>query len=211
MRKYEVHIGGKPLVFGEVPDFIDIPPNWLALRMDDAAEMAAIARNLAARPGLHGIYLFHSDVEKAWTAFCGSYQLIHAAGGAVGDGEGRLLAIYRLDHWDLPKGKVEPDEAIEDAAVREVQEECGLVNVQLIAPLCTTWHTYDRKGVAYLKCTHWFSMRADGEQTLVPQQEEDIHEVRWMDAAGVQLLKTGGWPSLLPVVNAWEAANRGPA
>lgn len=52
-----------------------------------------------------------------------------------------------------------------------------------------------------------FRMRADGV-VLVPQKEEDIQEARWMDAEGVLLLKREGWPSLLPVVNAWEAATR---
>ena len=52
------------------------------------------------------------------------------------------LAGERLGVWDLPKGKVEKSEDIEQAAVREVQEECGLVDVRLVAPLTSTWHTY---------------------------------------------------------------------
>ncbi|MBK8581447.1 MAG: NUDIX domain-containing protein [Flavobacteriales bacterium] len=210
-QKYEVHIGGKPLVFGELPNFIDTPANWLAMRMDDAEELAAIARNLAQRPGLAGIFVFHHDVEAAWNAFKAGYKLVHAAGGAVSDEQGRLLAIHRLGMWDLPKGKVEKDESIEAAALREVEEECGLIGVELQEPLCETWHTYERNGRQHLKCTHWFHMRADGEQALVPQKEEDIQEARWMDAEGVLLLKREGWPSLLPVVNAWEAATRDPA
>ncbi|MFZ1618408.1 MAG: NUDIX domain-containing protein [Flavobacteriales bacterium] len=210
-RKYEVHIGGKPLQFGEMPNFIDTPANWLALRMDDAAELAAIASNLAVRPGLKGILVYHDDVEAAWNAFKSGYKLVHAAGGAVGDQHGRLLAIHRSGMWDLPKGKVEKGETVEEAAVREVEEECGLTGVRSEEPLCETWHTYERNGKQHLKCTHWFRMRADGEQALIPQKEEDVQEARWMDAKGVLLLKREGWPSLLPVVNAWEAAFRGPA
>ena len=210
-RKYEVHIGGKPLVFGELPNFIDTPVNWLAIRMDDAEELAAIARNLAERPGLKGIWVYHPDVEAAWNAFKSGYKLVHAAGGAVSDDQGRLLAIHRLGCWDLPKGKVEKGETVEDAAVREVEEECGLTGILLEEQLCETWHTYERNGKQYLKCTHWFRMRVSGAQPLVPQEEEGIQEARWMDDAGVLLLKSDGWPSLLPVVNAWEAAGRDPA
>lgn len=194
-----------------MPNFIDTPANWLALRMDDAAELAAIASNLAVRPGLKGILVYHDDVEAAWNAFKSGYKLVHAAGGAVGDQHGRLLAIHRSGMWDLPKGKVEKGETVEEAAVREVEEECGLTGVRSEEPLCETWHTYERNGKQHLKCTHWFRMRADGEQALVPQKEEDIQEARWMDAKGVLLMKREGWPSLLPVVNAWEAAFRGPA
>lgn len=194
-----------------MPNFIDTPANWLALRMDDAAELAAIASNLAVRPGLKGILVYHDDVEAAWNAFKSGYKLVHAAGGAVGDQHGRLLAIHRSGMWDLPKGKVEKGETVEEAAVREVEEECGLTGVRSEEPLCETWHTYERNGKQHLKCTHWFRMRADGEQALIPQKEEDIQEARWMDAKGLLLLKREGWPSLLPVVNAWEAAYRGPA
>ncbi|MBK9420323.1 MAG: NUDIX domain-containing protein [Flavobacteriales bacterium] len=179
--------------------------------MDDAAELAAIASNLAVRPGLKGILVYHDDVEAAWNAFKSGYKLVHAAGGAVGDQHGRLLAIHRSGMWDLPKGKVEKGETVEEAAVREVEEECGLTGVRSEEPLCETWHTYERNGKQHLKCTHWFRMRADGEQALIPQKEEDVQEARWMDAKGVLLLKREGWPSLLPVVNAWEAAFRGPA
>jgi 8-oxo-dGTP pyrophosphatase MutT (NUDIX family) len=209
-RNYEVHIGGKPLVIGLAPDFIDMPRNWIALRLDDAAEMTAIARNLLERPGLEGIHLYHDRPELAWEAFCKGHEPVQAAGGAVEDAAGRLLAIHRLGRWDLPKGKLEAGEEHATAALREVQEECGLHQLELVGHLVDTWHVYERNGKHWLKCTRWFRMRADGTQPLIPQVEEDIREVRWMDAAGLALLKADTWPSLLPVVSAWEGAVHGP-
>jgi hypothetical protein len=51
-------------------------------------------------------------------------------------------------------------------------------------------------------------MRASSKEELVPQSEEDIGEVRWLDAAGVERLRAETYPSLLSVVEAWEAAVR---
>ena len=52
--------------------------------------------------------------------------LIEAAGGLVKNENGDYLFIYRNDKWDLPKGKIEKDEKTKVAAVREVEEECGI-------------------------------------------------------------------------------------
>ncbi|HEX2617777.1 MAG TPA: NUDIX domain-containing protein, partial [Flavobacteriales bacterium] len=131
-----------------------------------------------------------------------------AAGGAVTDEQGRLLAIHRLGLWDLPKGKVEPKEPIDEGAVREVKEECGLVHVDLVGPLCETWHTYERKGRMHLKRTDWFLMRGRSTDALTAQHEEDITDVRWMDETGVAAMRSGTYPSLLRVIDAWAADPR---
>jgi len=150
---------------------------------------------------LHG-----RDVKAIWKEFKGGFRYVQAAGGAVTDERGRLLAIHRLGRWDLPKGKVDDGEAIPEAAVREVQEECGLQHVTLLAPLCETWHTYERNGEQHLKRTDWFLMRASSKETLVPQADEAISEVCWLDAKAVRRMKADTYPSLLSVVEAWEAA-----
>lgn len=56
----------------------------------------------------------------------GSYE-VEAAGGVVFDGDGRVLLVHRprYDDWSLPKGKLDPGESHEQAAVREVAEETG--------------------------------------------------------------------------------------
>jgi 8-oxo-dGTP pyrophosphatase MutT (NUDIX family) len=62
-------------------------------------------------------------------------QLIEAAGGLVLNERGNLLMIFRRGKWDLPKGKRDAGESIETCAVREVEEETGLVGVQLLKPV----------------------------------------------------------------------------
>lgn len=59
--------------------------------------------------------------------------LVRAAGGLVTrfDGTGRLevLVVHRAryDDWSFPKGKLDEGETFEEAALREVAEETGLV------------------------------------------------------------------------------------
>lgn len=143
--------------------------------------------------------------EEEWGAFRSNYKFVLAAGGVVTDERGRLLVIRRLGKWDLPKGKVDEGEAIEAAAIREVQEECGLKQLSIIKPMPSTWHTYERKGKQHLKRTDWFLMRGSSTERLVPQQEEDIEEVRWVAADELPGIKDDTYPSLMPVFDAWEA------
>lgn len=207
-RKYEVYIDGKPFVIGERPDPRAVPDHWLAVEVHAAAELAHLSGELLRSRTVQGVHVFNKDVEELWGWFRNGYRFVQAAGGTVTDERGRLLAIHRLGVWDLPKGKVEKGEDIPAAAVREVEEECGLKRVTLEGPLCATWHTYERDGHPHLKRTDWFLMRASSAEELVAQHEEDIQDVRWMDAAGVADMKRGTYPSLRPVISAWEAACR---
>jgi mutator protein MutT len=99
---------------------------------------------------------------------------ILAAGGIVRNENGEILMQYRRGKWDLPKGKLDDNETIEECAVREVEEETGLTNIQLGALIGVTNHRYVERGLEIDKETHWFAMRVAGDQTLVPQTEEDI-------------------------------------
>lgn len=194
-------------MIGERPDPRDVPDNWLSMHVHAAEELPGLVARLDTIKHIHGIHV-HGDVERIWDGFRAAYRFVQAAGGAVTDEKGRLLLIHRLGRWDLPKGKVESGEAVDVGAVREVQEECGLREVRLIAPLCHTWHTYQRTGAQYLKRTDWFLMEASSAERLTAQQEEDIDEVRWMDRAEVAAIRGDIYPSLLPVLNAWERRDR---
>lgn len=106
------------------------------------------------------------------------FKIIKAAGGLVRKGE-KILMIYRLKKWDLPKGKLEKGEKNKIAACREVEEECN-IKVNLGEKICTTWHTYTMKKKMILKKTVWFTMDIVKDNKMTPQLEEDIEEVRWM-------------------------------
>lgn len=106
------------------------------------------------------------------------FKVVKAAGGVVSN-KNKVLMIFRLKKWDLPKGRINKDESPREGAAREVEEECG-VKVEIQSKLCTTWHTYTLKKNKILKKTVWYDMVATDYSQMKPQLEEEIEEVRWM-------------------------------
>jgi len=107
-----------------------------------------------------------------------------AAGGIVRNTQGEILFIRRLGRWDLPKGKIEAGESEKEAALREVEEECGVHGLQIERKLISTFHIYrspylPKNDNWVWKETSWFEMAYTGIEPLVPQAEEGITEVRW--------------------------------
>ena len=128
-------------------------------------------------------------------------KTIIAAGGLVQNRKGEFLFIFRRGKWDLPKGKVNEGEEIEDAAIREVQEECGIGEIEIVRPLINTIHTYELKGKKILKETHWFLMKTSWDGELIPQTEEDITEVIWADKSRIGYLLGNTFDNIREVVN----------
>jgi hypothetical protein len=77
------------------------------------------------------------------------FKIVKAAGGLVLK-EDKILMIYRLGVWDLPKGKLEKKEKVREGAMREVEEECN-IKVEVVEKLPKTWHSYAFKGKKILK------------------------------------------------------------
>lgn len=110
---------------------------------------------------------------------------IIAAGGIVINPNKEILWIFRRGFWDLPKGKLDPNETIEACAIREVMEETGISNLVLGDLILTTKHLYHD---TYLnteveKTTYWYQMTTDILQEGVPQTEEDIEAIAWVKEA----------------------------
>jgi 8-oxo-dGTP pyrophosphatase MutT (NUDIX family) len=109
-------------------------------------------------------------------------RLITAAGGVVlrkPNLENEILLIHRNGIWDLPKGKCEFGETVEACARREVAEEVGIPEPDILRSLGTTQHEYEQSGEQILKTTHWYLMETTSVQ-FTPQKEEQIEEVAWV-------------------------------
>ena len=80
----------------------------------------------------------------------------------------------------IPKGKIEKNESIEFAAIREIEEECGITDLVIQKQLQDTYHIYTFKNNLILKRTYWFEFTSTFVGELVPQLEEDITSVEWL-------------------------------
>ena len=123
--------------------------------------------------------------KKVISKFKKKFPLITAAGGKVINDQSEILFIYRDKKWDLPKGKVEKNENVPQAALREVVEETGIENISLIRPIKKTFHIFKRGKKHYLKCTHWFEMKSNFEGKFTPQEKEGITKVEWINEENI--------------------------
>ena len=122
--------------------------------------------------------VYADNCDLIWASFKSNFEIIKAAGGLVVNNQ-RVLMIFRNGKWDLPKGKLEVGESIDVCAKREVQEECGLNDLEIVDKLMNTYHTYEHKGQSILKETHWYLMTSSQSDGMSPQIEEGIEKVIW--------------------------------
>jgi 8-oxo-dGTP pyrophosphatase MutT (NUDIX family) len=147
-------------------------------------------------------YCLHGpNLVYLWRRFRKQYKLVIAGGGLVRNGKNKILFIYRNKRWDLPKGKAEYAELIEETALREVKEECGLTNLIVIKHIIDTYHTYDLKGSRKLKKTSWYLMHSNDVE-LVPQLEEGITKIKWVKEEKLDKIYQNTYPSIMEVVEA---------
>ena len=141
------------------------------------------------------ITLHSNNPVKSFKSFESHFIIIQAAGGIVKNNLNEIIMIYKNKTWDLPKGKVEPNESVKQTAIREVCEETGLQSVSVIDCVCSTFHIYKIKNMrnnnVILKKTTWFLMK--NQNPIVdfsPQIEEGIELVTWVPLHSVLSKKT---------------------
>ncbi len=130
---------------------------------------------------LKEVRLVHKDKNKLLKKFLKKLPNVIAGGGKVYNKRGEILFIYRNDKWDLPKGKIEGNESIEDTAIREVTEETGVNGLEIVKPLETTYHIFKRNGNHRIKITYWFEMKTNFDGQLYAQEGEGITKVEWLN------------------------------
>jgi 8-oxo-dGTP pyrophosphatase MutT (NUDIX family) len=129
--------------------------------------------------------------------FAGNLQVIIAGGGLVQNPTNEVLFIFRRNLWDFPKGKPESNESIEETAIREVEEECGISGLTILSPLPTTYHIYSKPNGGYIlkKCI-WFHMRSSKWKKIKVQIEESITDARWIAMPFPEDILDGAFPSI---------------
>ncbi len=158
--------------------------------------MQNILNAFFASDDMQEISFKHYDLDKLFSDFKSYFKYIEAAGGIVKNNKNELLVIHRLGVPDLPKGKIEKGETPIQTAIREVEEECGISNLQIDEEIEPSYHIYFLKNKYVLKKTYWFKMTYLGDEKPIPQTEEDILSVEWCNSSQIADYKNKTYISL---------------
>jgi len=131
-------------------------------------------------------YLYYPDEKEMLKKLKEKIPVQKAGGGLVYNKKGEVLFIFRNGKWDLPKGGIEKGEEIEYTALREVEEETGVSKLLISNKLQKTYHIFRRNGKYKLKITHWFEMTSDFDGIAIPQADEGIEKVAWLNPEQIQ-------------------------
>ena len=152
------------------------------------------------------IVILHSSPEIFFkTIFQSIFTPIPAAGGIV-IRKNKLLFIFRNGKWDLPKGKIDSGESNEEAALREVKEECGISGHKIVKQLPSTFHIFNSpykksKGEWIFKETFWYEIQYKGVENGNPQTEENITELRWFERKKLDLPYSNTYANLKSIIS----------
>lgn len=153
--------------------------------------------------GIDNFIVVTPDVKHSDKKFKEQFKIVKAAGGLVSNTSGKLLFIKRLNRWDLPKGHLEFEENKRKGAIREVEEECGIQQINITHKLPTSWHSYTYKGKTVLKKTFWYAMKTTDTNKPQPQLEEGITVAKWVNRRKVDKILKSTWPSLINVLESF--------
>lgn len=139
------------------------------------------------------------DGENLASAIKNIFRQAPAAGGVVII-DNKFVAIERNGIPDLPKGHIEKGESPEVAALREVEEETGITDLEITKELPATWHCYLLDNQWTIKKTSWYVMKTASGMKNIPQTEEGISKVYLVDKKGVNEFEKNTFDSLKTLV-----------
>ena len=116
------------------------------------------------------------EAERSQVFFATLPRKVIAAGTVCTSAEGRMLVVYDRfrQHWTVPGGVVDPDEAPADAARRETWEEGGVHAT--VRELLGVFHYPDPDRLLIL-----YAAVVDGEPTPDPVHRHEIAEAKWLE------------------------------
>ena len=128
-----------------------------------------------------------------------TFRMAPAAGGIVVK-DGKIVSIVRNGIPDLPKGHIEKGESSENAALREVTEETGIGNLQIVKALPSSWHCYQVGEEWRLKRTYWYLMESGEAIQPKPQTEEGITEIKLIGNEDIEAFLKGTFRSISEIL-----------
>lgn len=195
---YKVFINNKCIVFADTSE-------------NTSLHEAKIHRFISYDELLQSIDSFEKDkrAEKLYVIgdsekIVSSFPVIEAAGGLVKKTSGEVLFIFRYGKWDLPKGKCEAGEKVEETAIREVIEETGVTGLKITKELVPTYHTYKTEGKRVIKKTWWYEMSYTDDSKILPQKIEDISVVKWLTKKDIPWAMRDSYASIIELLTQSE-------
>ena len=176
---YKIYFEDRFISINSATDTKNINENELLIRYKSKKSFYKAVKVFRKDTNIVCLHIQTDKLKKVLKQLKKLFKPIAAAGGLVTNSEGKLLMIKRSGIWDIPKGKVEKAEKKPHAAIREVEEECGISCLKITRKAGKTYHTYNFRAKDVFKTTHWYFMDYHDNETLVPQTEEDITEVAW--------------------------------
>jgi len=178
---YQIFVDDKPIILTTKIEKEDGFKNYLL----SEAKMGKVIKELNSTD-LEKIHLVGKKEHKLIKKFLKKLPNVIAGGGKVYNDKGEILFIYRNNKWDLPKGKAESKESIEETAIREVEEETGVKGLEIVKQIDTTYHIFKRSGKYKIKITHWFEMKTTYSGKLKPEKKEGISKAKWLGKKDVK-------------------------
>ncbi len=198
---YKVFIDHKPMVFMDKESCKDEKfVKWKELPKSKNDLKPLLKESSLDQP----LIIRCGNVEKAFSEYFEEYSKITAAGGIV-QRKKKFLVIKRNGLWDIPKGKVEKGEDIEEGAVREIEEECGIDGPVIERFLTKTYHVFNHKGSKAIKTTYWYLMNYEGDKETTPQLKEGITKAKWMTFDEMLAIRGNTYGSINELLDVFEA------
>lgn len=172
---YKIFVGNKPIVLTTELETETDFKNFMIDSVDINKVLAKLKKDKYKSVRLVGV-----DKDVLLKKFLALLPNVIAGGGKVYNANNEILFIFRNGKWDLPKGKAEAKETINQTALREVEEETGITGLSITKPLEITYHIFKKNDRHYIKVTYWFQMYSEYEGELIPQEKEGITKVKWI-------------------------------
>lgn len=198
---YKVFVNGKLIkLIDDYADYLS-DEHTLFLKFKSPEALSFSVDLLVKSTALRQLVIFNEDLEELWENFKSKYNFVHAGGGLVKNSDDKTLFIYKKGKWDLPKGKVDDNEKIADTAIREVKEECGIDDLEIVRELGSTHHIFKQNNQAMLKKTTWYEMKSDFDGKFKVDKKEGIEKAEWLDKKAIKKAFENTYPSIIAVVS----------
>jgi ADP-ribose pyrophosphatase YjhB (NUDIX family) len=200
MQNYKVFINNDLIFFEQNANFKSISNRYSDYQMIAEDSLPLIIEKINIKKFSGKYCIATESPEILFKKFSQNFEILEAAGGLVFNSRNELLMIHRFGRWDFPKGHLEKNELVAQAAIREVTEETAAQNLTITQKLPCTYHMYDNHGKMVIKRTHWYLMKTNYSNKLIPQLEEDILAAVWVPDYAIPEYIDKSYPALKELV-----------